>query len=218
MGESGESREGQGRIMSLSRTVGAIQVTPRGSGIELYFPPLRAAGSALMLALFGIACTVIGLAAITGLAHSGESAPASMLALAFAGVFALPLVALGQLFIVIALWAAANSLQVEVSSAGLFTVRRWFGYRLARRALRREDIAAIDSRLAARYVGAFGNTRYYRLIARARQPDLPPLLIADSLQGPDMTDEIRRLFIEHLAMPGLAAAGEVAHLPAQDAA
>ena len=217
MGESRESRQGQGRI-NMSRTIGAIQVTPRGSGVELYFPPLRAAGSALMLALFGVACTVIGLAATVGLAYSGESASASMLALAFAGVFALPLVALGQLFIVIALWSAANSLEVDVSSAGLATVRRWFGCRVARRVLPREDIAAIDSRLAARYVGAFGNSRYYRLVARGREPDAPPLLIADSLQGPAMTDEIRRLFIEHLAMPGLAAAGELAHVPAGDAA
>ena len=216
MGESGKSGEGKGRINP--HTVGAIQVTARANGVGLYFPPLRTAGSALMLALFGLACTVIGLASISGLARSGESAPASMLALAFAGVFALPLFALGQLFIVIALWAAASSLQVEVDSTGLSTVRRWFGCRVARRMLRRDDIAAIDSRLAARYVGAFGNSRYYRLIARGRNPDLPPLLIADSLEGPDMTEEIRRLFIEHLALPGLATAGEQAHLPATDAA
>ena len=217
MGEGGESREGQGRI-NTSHTIGAIHVTPRGDGVGLYFPPLRTAGSTLMLALFGIACTLIGLASISGLARSGDSAPASMLALAFAGVFALPLFALGQLFIVTALWAAASSLQVEVNSTGLTTVRRWFGCRIAQHVLRRDDIAAIDSRLAARYVGAFGNSRYYRLIARGRNPDLPPVLIADSLKGPDMTDEIRRLFIEHLTMPGLATAGEQAHLPATDVA
>ena len=212
MGESGKSREDQDRII-----IGAIRVTPRGTGVRLYFPPLRAAGSALMLALFGIACTIIGLAAISGLVRSGESASASMLALAFAGVFALPLFALGQLFIAIALWAAANSLQVEVDSTGISTVRRWFGWCMARRVLRRDDIAAIDSRLAARYVGAFGGSRYYRLIARRRNPDLPPVFIADSLKGPDMTEEIRRLFIEHLALPGLYEAGEQAHRPAADA-
>ena len=214
MGEGGESRADQARVKHV---VGAIHVTPRESGVGLFFPPLRAAGSATMLALFGMACTVIGLAAISGLARSGESASTSLLALAFAGVFALPLFALGQLFVVIALWAAANSLQVEVDRTGLATVRRWFGCRVARRVLLRDDIAAIDSRLAARYVGAFGGSRYYRLVARGRHPHQPPVLIADSLKGPAMTEDFRRLFIEHLAIPGLAAAGRQAHLPAADA-
>ena len=219
MGESGQSREGEGRIATPAPyTIGAIVVTPRETGVELYFPPMRATASAMMLALFGAACTVIGLAALSGLARSGDSAPASMLALAFAGVFALPLVALGQLFIVIALWAAANSLQVEVDNTGLATVRRWCGCRVTRHVLRRADITAIDSRLAARYVGAFGNSRYYRLVARSREPGQPPVLVADSLKGPDMTDEIRRLFIEHLAIPGLAATGELAHLPTAEPA
>jgi hypothetical protein len=218
MGESGEGRESQGRIETpAAHTIGAIHVTPRESGVGLFFPPMRAAGSALMLALFGMACTVIGLAALAGLAGSGESASASLLALAFAGVFALPLLALGQLFILIALWAAANSLQVEVDSNGLATVRRWFGCRVARRVMLRDDIAAIDSRLAARYVGAFGNSRYYRLIARGRQPHQPPVLIADSLKGSAMTEEFRLLFIEHLALPGLATTGQQAHLVAEDA-
>jgi hypothetical protein len=216
MGESGESRQGQARVDTF-RTVGAIHITPRADGVALYFPPLRAAGSALMLALFGGACSVIGLAAISGLARSGETAATSLLALAFAGVFALPLFALGQLFIAIAVWTAANSLQVEVSSTGLSTVRRWFGYTVARCEIPHDEIAAIESRLAAKYVGAFGGTRYYRLIARAQNSGRP-LLIADSLRGPAMTEEIRQLIIEHLALPALAAAGSQAHESAEDAA
>jgi hypothetical protein len=216
MGESGERGEGQGRV-TLSQTIGAIQVTPRAGGVELYFPPLRAAGSALMLALFGIACSVIGLAAISGLVRSGESAAASLVALAFAGVFALPLFLLGQLFIATALWSAANSLEVEVSAAGIITVRRWFGYAVARHALAREEIAAIDSRPAAKYIGAFGGARYYCLIARGGAPPRR-ILIADSLQGPAMTDELRHIIIEHLAMPALATAGELAHAPAGEPA
>ena len=73
-------------------------------------------------------------------------------------------------------------------------------------------------RTVASYVGAFGNSRYYRLVARSREPGQPPVLVADSLKGPDMTDEIRRLFIEHLAIPGLAATGELAHLPTAEPA
>ncbi len=215
MGESGESRQGESRIDAV-HTIGAIQVTPRAGGVGLYFPPLRAAGSALMLALFGIACSVIGLAAISGLVRSGETAAASLLALAFAGVFALPLFALGQLFIAIALWSAANSLQVEVSAEGLSAVRRWFGYTVARHVLARADITAIDSRLAARYVGALGNARYYCLVARGGGAPQRRILIADSLRGPAMTDEVRRMIIEHLALPALAVAGELAHAPAEE--
>jgi hypothetical protein len=216
MGESGESRQGESRI-DTPKSVGAIRITPLASGSELYFPPLRAAGSALMLALFGLACSMIGLAAVAGLARSGDTAAASMLALAFAGVFALPLLALGQVFIAIAVWTAANSLRVEVGSAGLRMVRNVFGYPVVRRGIAGADITAIESRLAARYVGAFGGTRYYRLFARVR--NFPrPLLIADSLHGPAMTEEIRQLVVAHLARPALAAAGVQAHLTQEEPA
>lgn len=216
MGESGESREGESRI-DTERTIGAIRVAPLATGIELYFPPLRAVGSALMLALFGLACSMIGLAAVAGLARSSESAAANMLALAFAGVFALPLLALGQVFLAIAVWTAANSLRVEVRSAGLRMARNLFGYAVVRRDIPNEDITAIESRLAAKYVGAFGGARYYRLFARVR--NFPrPLLIADSLRGPAMTEEIRQLVIAHLARPALAAAGEQAHVTHEEAA
>jgi hypothetical protein len=216
VGEGGESREGESRI-DTPKSIGAIRITPRAAGIELYFPPLRAAGSALMLASFGLACSMIGLAAVAGLVRSGDTATASLLALAFAGVFALPLLALGQIFIVIAVWTAANSLRVEVGSAGLGMVRSLFGYPVVRRGIAGENITAIDSRLAAKYVGAFGDTRYYRLFARVR--NFPrPLLIADSLRGPAMTEEIRQLVIAQLARPALATAGLQAHLTQEDAA
>ena len=200
-----------------AHTVGAVHITQRADGIALYFPPLRAAGSALTLALFGGACSVIGLAAVAGLARSGETAATSMLALAFAGVFALPLLLLGQLFIVIAVWTAANSLQVELSGAGLRVARKCFGCTLARREVARGDIIAVESRLAARYVGAFGAARYYRLFARARNL-ARPLLIADSLRGPGMTEEIRQLVIARLGAPELATAGRQAHLAMEDPA
>ncbi|MDB5809498.1 MAG: hypothetical protein JWN94_1620 [Betaproteobacteria bacterium] len=167
-----------------------------------------------MLALFGIACSIIGLAAIAGLVSAGESA---MLALAFAGVFALPLFALGQVFIAIALWTAANALRVEVSAAGVTVVRSWFGYTLSRYSVPREQIAAIESRFAAKYVGAFGSTRYFRLFAQT--VNVPrPLLIADSLKGREMTEDVRQLIIRHLALPELTTAGKQAHIAEEEAA
>lgn len=193
------------------RNIGAVRVTRRGPVSDLYFPPLRAAGSALMLAFFGVACSVIGLAAISGLARSSDAEAANMLALAFAGVFALPLFALGQLFIMIALWTAANSLTVEISHAGLRTVRRCFGLLLGRHTMPREEITALDARLAAKYVGVFGAARYYHLVARSRNRTL---LIADSLKGPDVTENVRNMIIEQLGMPELVAASN--KVPAAD--
>lgn len=216
MGQSGESRKSEDRI-EAPRTVGAIHIVPHAAGVVLYFPPLRAAGSALMLALFGAACSVIGLAAVSGLVRSGETAAASLMALAFAGVFALPLFALGQLFIVIAVWTAANSLYVDVSDAGLRTVRKWFGYTIVQRVLARDRIAAIDSRLAAKYIGAFGSARYFRLVARARDAETT-ILLADSLKGPDMVEEIRQLIVEHLGLPAVATSGRQAHIATEEPA
>jgi hypothetical protein len=103
-----------------------------------------------------------------------------------------------------------------VSGDGLRIVRNCFGQTVTRRAVAADDITAIDSRLAARYVGAFGPARYYRLFARAR--NFPrPLLIADGLQGPAMAEEVRQLFIEHLARPALSATGAQAHLAPAEA-
>ena len=38
------------------------------------------------------------------------------------------------------------------------------------------------------------------------------LLIADSLKGADMTDEVKCLIVKHLGLPALAARGACAHL------
>ena len=210
MGEGREGREDPGRI-GARRHLGAVVITPGKTGIELYFPVSRALASAFMLALFGAACGMIAAAAIAGLLRTGTSAGESMLALAFAGVFALPLALLGVLFVAVALWTAANSLTVEVDDAGLRTVRRWFGIAVAQRALKRADIAAIESRLAAKYIGVFGSTRYYRLFARTGAAYPHAMIIADSLRGTDMTAHVRDLIIEHLALPEIAPAGAQAH-------
>ena len=202
--QSGESKSRVSELEGIPRWLGAMQVKVHGRSVELYFPPLRAAGSALMLALFGAACGFIGGAAISGLVNSGDSAATSSLALAFAGVFALPLAGLGVLFIAIAAWGVANSLTVQVSPAGVRTERRCLGFSVARRAMPRDDISALDVHLAAKYVGVFGTARYYRMIARNRNQTL---LVADTLKGPDTAENVRKLMIEHLGFPELAAAG-----------
>ena len=106
-------------------------------------------------------------------------------------------------FITVALWTAANSVTVSVSTAGLQTERRCLGYSFARRALPRDDITAIDAQFAARYASVFGAARCYRLIARGRARTL---LIADSLKGPDAAENLRNVIIGQLGVPELAAA------------
>jgi hypothetical protein len=190
------------RMQGGERTFGALRVTPHAAGITLTFPPLRAAGSALMLAAFGAACIIIAAAAVAGLASAGGSS--SLLALAFAGVLALPLAGLGLVFVAIALWTAANSLRVDISESGLNTQRRCFGIPLSQRRISRDQLVAIDARLAAKYVGVFGAVRYYCLFARTPHH---AALIADSLKGPLMAQEIRNLIIMHLGMPERPIAG-----------
>ena len=164
-----------------------------------------------MLALFGTACSVIGAAAIAGLSRASGSETANLLALSFAGVFALPLVGLGLWFFAIAIWTAANSLTVEITPAGLRTERRCFGFLLAKHAMPCADITALDARPEAKYIGVFGSAPYYRLFARGRNR---ALLIADSLKGHAMTGQLKSLIVEHLQMPGLAAGGD--KIPAAD--
>ena len=160
-----------------------------------------------MLTIFGAACGIIGVMSVAGLERSGDSPASSNVALAFAGVFSLPLFAIGQLFIVIGFWTAVNSLAVEASAAGLRSTRRCFGIAVARRSMAHTDIAAIESRMAARYIGAFGRSRYYRLIASGRDPTHRSMLIADTLKGIEMTSEVRRIIVDRLAITGLDAAG-----------
>lgn len=214
MGEGGEGREPENRV-SAAPQPGAFRLLPLEAGIALYFPPLRAAGAALMLGLFGVACSMIALASIGGLARSGETETASMLALAFAGVFALPLFLLGQLFLATALWTAGNSLYVEIGANGIRTERKWLGYPIARRAIAARDIGAVESRLGAKYLGVFSGARYYRIVAAPRGP-ARALLIADSLHGRAETEQARRLVLEHLRVPALDAAGKQAHQEEED--
>ena len=65
-------------------------------------------------------------------------------------------------------------------------------------------------------MGVFSPTRHYRLLARSRGG---ALLIADSLKGSAMTEEVKRMIVDHLGLPELAAQGAAAHLAAaRDAA
>jgi len=137
------------------------------SGIELYFPPFRAPAAALTLALFGVTCLVPGvLAAVAVLPASGADS-AGMVALWLMGIFILPFVAFGVVFIAVAAYLLANSLRVEVTGSGIVSARSVFGLPLAQRRVARADIAALDA-VALRYRGLFREDAHYGLVVKTK--------------------------------------------------
>jgi hypothetical protein len=192
-----------------TRRIGTTIVYPDASGLIVYCPALRAAAPALMLALFGVACGIIAFASYAGLIGAGNNNTSAMLALAFAGVFVLPLLGLGALFVAIALWTAFNSLTVAVTSGGLRVERRWCGIPLKRQFVAVETISAIESMREARFIGIFSASRYFRLLARGAAG---ALVLADHLQSAQQTEQLKQLLIAALERPVLAAAGRNDHL------
>ena len=191
------------------RRIGTTVVHSDAAALIVHCPALRTAAPALMLALFGAACSIIALASFAGLVGAGGDAASSLLALAFAGVFVLPLLGIGGLFIVVALWSALNALTVATASGEIRIERRWCGMPLSRKSTAVDAITAIDSVREARFVGIFGGARYFRLLARVPGG---PLLLADHLQGADETEQVRQLFIAAMQRPALATDGRCDHL------
>lgn len=193
----------------IEQRIGAARVHHDASAVLVHCPALRTAGPALMLALFGTACSFIALASFAGL--MGGEAATSLLALAFAGVFVLPLLAIGALFIAVALWSALNSLTVALSANDLRVERRWCGLLLSRRTQAVPAITAIDCVREARFTGIFGGARSFRLLARAPGG---ALLLADRLRGAEECERMKRLFAEAARRPDLASGGRREHLAA----
>jgi hypothetical protein len=162
-----------------------------------------------MLALFGAACGIIAFASYAGLIGAGNDTTSVMLALAFAGVFVLPLLGLGTLFVAIALWTAFNSLTIAVTSGGLRVERRWCAILFKRRLVAVETITAIESVREARFVGIFSASRHFRLLARSAAATV---VLADHLQNAQQTEQLKQLLIAALERPALAAAGRNDHL------
>lgn len=191
------------------RRIGSNRVYADGSALVMHCPLLRAAGPALMLAFFGMACSFIAIAAMVGLLGGSADAMSNLLALAFAGVLVLPLFGIGGLFIAIALWTALNSLTVAAAASGLRAERRWCGILFSRKSVPVETIAAIDSVREARFTGIFSGARHYRLRARSAAGTV---VLADHLQGAAQTEEAKQLLIDALKRPELAEGGRRDHV------
>jgi hypothetical protein len=158
-----------------------------------------------MLGAFGVACSMIAMMSFLGLVNAGETAASSLLALAFAGVFVLPLLGVGGLFAGIALWNAFNALTVATANGELRVERRWCGLLLAKKNVPVSAIEQIDCVREARFNGIFGGARFYRLVVRTSNG---PLLLADHLRGDDdETEKVLQLFIGAIGRAELAAKG-----------
>ena len=185
--------------------IGSAIVHHDGTALIVHCPALRNAGASLMLAAFGAACSVIAMASFLGLAGAGSTNAQSLLALAFAGVFVLPLLGIGAMFIAIALWNACNALTAATAGGELRVERRWCGLLLSRKTVPASAIEKIDCVREARFKKLAGGARFYRLIA---QTAIGPLVLADHLRGDrEETEKTIGLFVDAIGRRELATNG-----------
>jgi hypothetical protein len=189
--------------------IGTVRVHRDAHALRAHCPALRTAAPALMLALFGAACSFIALASLVGL--MGGDTASGLLALAFAGVFVLPLLGLGTLFIAVALWSAFNALTATIAAGELCIERRWCGLPLSKKSLDVRAITALDCVREARFTAIFGGARTFRLLARTPGG---ALLLADHLGGAEECEQVKRLIVDAARRPELAAGGRSEHLAA----
>lgn len=185
--------------------IGSAIVHRNDAALIVHCPALRNAGASLMLAAFGAACSVIAMASFLGLAGASGAAESGLLAMAFAGVFVLPLLGIGGLFIAIALWSACNALTAATAGGELRVERRWCGMLLSRKTVAVAAIGQIDCVREARFKGLAGGARFYRLVA---QTSAGPLVLADHFRSDrDETEKARQLFIDAIGRRDLTARG-----------
>jgi len=184
--------------------IGSTIVHQDAAALILHCPALRSAGPALMLALFGTACGIIALASFAGLVGSSGDAASRLLALAFGGVFVLPLLGIGVVFVGVALWNALNTLTVATTTAELRMARRWCGIAVARQTATVASINAIDCVREARFTGIFSRARYFRLLARTPGGAVP---LADHLNGREESTQVLQLLVDAMRRPDLTDKG-----------
>ena len=194
--------------------IGTTLVHGNADALVVHCPALRNGLAASMLATFGVACSFIAMASFAGLMGHGDSAASSLLAFAFAGVFVLPLLGIGGLFIAIALWSAFNALTVATTAGNLRVERRWCGMLISRKTVPVDAIDALDCVREARFNGIFGGARFYRVVARTRNG---PLSLADHLRGSDDTQEALQIFVTATGRADLANTGRRDHRTPADA-
>lgn len=170
-------------------------------GLELYFPPLRDGSVAAVLGAFGALSVALPGAAAIGLGAAGGSGAGGWVAMVLIGGFIAPIIVLGVVFLALAVYMLANSLTVTVGPAGVAAARRIFGLTLSRHEVWYAEVAVVEPQIPARYQSAFSGEPRYRLIARHRTPGMPAVVIAESLQGRALMEQIGALIARESGIP-----------------
>lgn len=157
------------------------------------FPVLRAPGAALGLAAFATLCAImpaLGLAAVLPIESANAGA---MITLAMVGGMAAPFIFASVVFGALAVYLAANSLHVEVRSAGARNERRIFGVLTREHAIARSDIEEIGLRIASRHQNVFSNEPRYTLVARHKAGRTGDVIVAEDVRGQALASELAGL-------------------------
>jgi hypothetical protein len=170
----------------------ALQIERIAGGIELYFPPLRDAAAALALGAFGVLCTALPLVAVDALVPAGVPLPYGLMVLALIGGIVAPFMLCGIAFVGLAVYMVANSLRVSVSASRITASRRAFGLPLSRHELACSEVREIEAEIPSRFQNAFGAGTSYRLVARARAGRARDVVVAESLSGEAVMQNVRR--------------------------
>lgn len=179
-----------------------VRVTYTARGARLHFPALRGWRPALRLALIGLALFAPSLYAAIAFAPSGEPDAATLLTLVLTAVVVYPVLLFGALFVLVALYAVANSLTVEVDADAIRAVRRLLGCRLSARIMPVTAIVALEAKTAVAPRGLGGNT-YYRLVALTAadqatgNPRAARMIIADGVPDETLLEALKALITRY---------------------
>ena len=171
----------------------SFTVRRNSEGITLAFPVLRAPGAAIGLGAFALLCGLMPTLGLSALLPLENANAAALLSLALIGGFAAPFILASMVFTLLAIYLLANSLRVEISTEGVRSERRVFGYITRTSAIEHSEIAEVEPRISARYQNVFSSTPRYALVAKHNTERRKDAVIAEDLPGQALMIEVRTL-------------------------
>jgi hypothetical protein len=181
-------------MSSTQWPVELVRVTDTPGRLLLHFPVLRGWHSALRLA--GVGATMLLLALYAAIAYSPAAKPdaATLLTLALTAAVVYPVIAFGVVFVLVAVFAVAKSLTVEVDATSIRCVRRVMGFPYRDRSLPAADVTALEAEISVTPRGLGGGTRYglVAVAAGGRR-----LIVAEGIPDETMCGSLKRLIAEH---------------------